>query len=133
MKHGALHTGDVGYIDEDGYVFIVDRIKDMINASGYKIYPRVLEEALYQHPAVEEASVIGIPDAYRGEAPKAFIKVRAGMTLTEPEIRAFMKDKVSKIEQPAEYEFRDQLPKSLIGKLSKKELKQEVAEAVKKS
>ena len=133
MKHGALHTGDVGYIDDDGYVFIVDRIKDMINASGYKIYPRVLEEALYQHPAVEEASVIGIPDAYRGEAPKAFIKVRAGMTLTEPEIRAFMKDKVSKIEQPAEYEFRDQLPKSLIGKLSKKELKQEAAEAVKKS
>ena len=132
MKHGALHTGDVGHIDADGYVFIVDRIKDMINASGYKIYPRVLEEALYQHPAVEETSVIGIPDAYRGEAPKAFIKVRAGMTLTEAEIRAFMKDKVSKIEQPAEYEFRDQLPKSLIGKLSKKELKQEETEAPKK-
>ena len=132
MKHGALHTGDVGYMDDEGYVFIVDRIKDMINASGYKIYPRVLEEALYQHPAVEEASVIGIPDAYRGEAPKAFIKVRSGMTLTEAEIRAFMKDKVSKIEQPAEYEFRDQLPKSLIGKLSKKELKQEEAAAVKK-
>ncbi len=133
MKHGALHTGDVGYMDDDGYVFIVDRIKDMINASGYKIYPRVLEEALYQHPAVEEASVIGIPDAYRGEAPKAFIKIRSGMTLTEPEIRAFMKDKVSKIEQPAEYEFRDELPKSLIGKLSKKELKQAEADAVKKS
>ena len=129
MKNGALHTGDVGYMDDEGYVFIVDRIKDLINASGYKIYPRVLEEALYQHPAVEETSVIGIPDAYRGEAPKAFIKVRAGMTLTEPEIRAFMKDKVSKIEQPAEYEFRDTLPKSLIGKLSKKELKQEEAEA----
>jgi long-chain acyl-CoA synthetase len=127
MKNGALHTGDVGYIDDEGYVFIVDRIKDMINASGYKIYPRVLEEALYEHPAVEETSVIGIPDAYRGEAPKAYIKVRGGMTLTEAEIRAFMKDKVSKIEQPAEYEFRDELPKSLIGKLSKKELKQEVA------
>ncbi len=127
LKNGALHTGDVGYIDEEGYVFIVDRIKDMINASGYKIYPRVLEEALYQHPAVEETTVIGIPDAYRGEAPKAYIKVRPGMTLTEAEIRAFMKDKVSKIEQPAQYEFRDQLPKSLIGKLSKKELKQEVA------
>jgi long-chain acyl-CoA synthetase len=103
----------------------------MINASGYKIYPRVLEEALYMHPAIEETTVIGIPDAYRGEAPKAFIKVRAGMTLTEDEIRAFMADKVSKIEQPAQYEFRDQLPKSLIGKLSKKELKQEVAEATK--
>jgi len=131
MKNGALHTGDVGYMDDEGYVFIVDRIKDMINASGYKIYPRVLEEALYMHPAIEETTVIGIPDAYRGEAPKAFIKVRAGMTLTEDEIRAFMADKVSKIEQPAQYEFRDQLPKSLIGKLSKKELKQEVAEAAK--
>ncbi len=129
MKNGALHTGDVGYMDDEGYVFIVDRIKDMINASGYKIYPRVLEEALYQHPAVEETTVIGIPDAYRGEAPKAYIKVRAGMTLTEAEIREFMKDKVSKIEQPAQYEFRDQLPKSLIGKLSKKELKQETAAA----
>jgi len=127
MKNGALHTGDVGYIDDDGYVFIVDRIKDMINASGYKIYPRMLEEALYQHPAVEETSVIGIPDPYRGEAPKAFIKVRAGMTLSEAEIRDFMKDRVSKIEQPAQYEFRDELPKSLIGKLSKKELKQEEA------
>ena len=131
MKNGALHTGDVGYMDDEGYVFIVDRIKDMINASGYKIYPRMLEEALYMHPAVEETTVIGIPDAYRGEAPKAFIKVRAGMTLTEAEIRAFMKDKVSKIEQPAQYEFRDELPKSLIGKLSKKELKQEEAAAVK--
>jgi long-chain acyl-CoA synthetase len=131
MKHGALHTGDVGYIDYEGYVFIVDRIKDMINASGYKIYPRALEEVLYQHPAVEEAAVIGIPDAYRGEAPKAFIKVRRGMTLTEAEIREFMKDKVSKIEQPVKYEFRDQLPKSLIGKLSKKELKQEEFEAAK--
>ncbi len=133
MKNGALHTGDVGHIDDDGYVFIVDRIKDMINASGYKIYPRVLEEALYEHPAVEETSVIGIPDPDRGEAPKAFIKVRAGMTLTEDEIRAFMKTKVSKIEQPAQYEFRDQLPKSLIGKLSKKELKQEEAAAEKKT
>lgn len=129
MKNGALHTGDVGYIDDEGYVFIVDRIKDMINASGYKIYPRVLEEALYMHPAVEETTVIGIPDPYRGEAPKAFIKVRAGMTLTEAEIRAFMAEKVSKIEQPAQYEFRDELPKSLIGKLSKKELKQEVADS----
>jgi long-chain acyl-CoA synthetase len=127
LKDGALHTGDVGYIDEDGYVFIVDRIKDMINASGYKIYPRVIEEAIYLHPAVEEVNVIGIPDAYRGEAPKAFIKVRAGMTLTEPEIRAFLKERLSAIERPAQYEFRDVLPKTMIGKLSKKELKAEEA------
>ncbi len=128
LKDGALHTGDVGYIDDEGYVFIVDRIKDMINASGYKIYPRVVEEAIYLHPAVEEVNVIGIPDAYRGEAPKAFIKVRAGMTLTEPEIRDFLKERLSSIERPAQYEFRDVLPKTMIGKLSKKELKAEEAE-----
>jgi long-chain acyl-CoA synthetase len=127
MKNGAFHTGDVGYIDEDGYVFIVDRIKDMINASGYKIYPRMVEEAVHLHPAVEEVTVIGVDDPYRGQAPKAFIKVRDGMTLTEAEIREFLKDKLSKIEQPAQYEFRDVLPKTLIGKLSKKELKQEEA------
>ncbi len=128
LKDGCLHTGDVGYIDDDGYVFIVDRIKDMINASGYKIYPRMVEEAIYLHPAVEEVNVIGVPDAYRGEAPKAFIKVRTGMTLTESEIRDFLKERLSAIERPAQYEFRDVLPKTMIGKLSKKELKAEEAE-----
>jgi long-chain acyl-CoA synthetase len=97
----------------------------MINASGYKIYPRVIEEAIYLHPAVEEVNVIGIADSYRGEAPKAFIKVRAGMTLTEAEIRDFLKERLSSIERPAQYEFRDILPKTMIGKLSKKELKAE--------
>jgi long-chain acyl-CoA synthetase len=114
-------------MDDEGYVFIVDRIKDMIIASGFKIYPRMVEEAIYLHPAVEEVTVIGVEDEYRGQAPKAFIKVRAGMSLTEAEIRDFLKDRLSKIEQPALYEFRDVLPKSLIGKLSKKELKQEEA------
>jgi long-chain acyl-CoA synthetase len=127
MRGGAFHTGDVGYMDDEGYVFIVDRIKDMIIASGFKIYPRMVEEAIYLHPAVEEVTVIGVEDEYRGQAPKAFIKVRAGMSLTEAEIRDFLKDRLSKIEQPALYEFRDVLPKSLIGKLSKKELKQEEA------
>lgn len=127
MRGGAFHTGDVGYMDEEGYVFIVDRIKDMINASGYKIYPRMVEEAIHLHPAVEEVTVIGIDDPYRGQAPKAFIKLRAGKTLTEDELRSFLKDKLSKIEEPAVFEFRDELPKTLIGKLSKKELKQEEA------
>ncbi len=125
FKNGVLHTGDVATMDEEGYVFIVDRIKDMINASGYKIYPRVLEEAIHLHPAVEEVTVIGIDDEYRGQAPKAFIKLKKDMTATEADIRAFLKDKISKIEQPAAYEFRDELPKTLIGKLSKKELQQE--------
>ena len=73
-----FRTGDVGYMDEEGYVFIVDRIKDMINASGFKVYPRRIEDALYEHPAVAEVTVIGIPDAYRGEAPKAFVKLKEG-------------------------------------------------------
>ncbi|MDX2145066.1 MAG: long-chain fatty acid--CoA ligase [Rhodospirillaceae bacterium] len=127
LKDGVLHTGDVGTMDEDGYVFIVDRIKDMINASGYKIYPRMVEEAIHLHPAVEEVTVIGVDHPYRGQAPKAFIKVKQGMTLTAEEMSAFLKDKLSSIERPEIYEFRDQLPKTLIGKLSKKELKQEEA------
>jgi long-chain acyl-CoA synthetase len=125
MRNGAFHTGDVGYVDDEGYVFIADRIKDMINASGYKVYPRMVEEAIHLHPAVEEVTVIGVPDSYRGQAPKAFIKVHAGMTLSEDEIRAFVKDKLSAIERPAHYEFRDELPKTLIGKLSRKELEAE--------
>ena len=75
-----FRTGDVGYMDEEGFIFIVDRIKDMINASGFKVYPRRIEEALYEHPAVDEVTVIGIPDAYRGEAPKAFVKLKEGET-----------------------------------------------------
>lgn len=129
LKGGVFHTGDVGYMDDEGYVFIVDRIKDMINASGYKIYPRVVEEAIHLHPAVEEVVVIGVDDPYRGQTPKAFIKVRVGEDLTEGDLRAFLKDKLSTIEVPEFYEFRDELPKTLIGKLSKKELKDEHAAA----
>src|SRR5262245_25511577 len=120
-----LRTGDVGVMDEEGFIFIVDRIKDLIICSGYNVYPRRIEEAIYEHPAVEEVTVIGINDGYRGEAPKAFIKLRAGATATEADIRAHLEPKISKIEMPAEIEFRDALPKTMIGKLSKKELKAE--------
>jgi long-chain acyl-CoA synthetase len=130
MLGGCFHTGDIGIMDDEGYVFIVDRIKDMINASGYKIYPRMIEEAIQLHPAVEEVIVIGVPHPYRGQAPKAFIKLRAGMTATEAELREFLKDKLSAIERPEAFEFRDELPKTLIGKLSKKDLEaQEKAKA----
>ena len=125
LKGGAFHTGDVGYMDQEGYVFIVDRIKDMINASGYKIYPRVVEEAIHQHPDVEEVVVIGVDHPYRGQAPKAFIKAQTGKNLTEDDLKTFLQGKLSAIEQPEFYEFRDELPKTLIGKLSKKELKEE--------
>jgi long-chain acyl-CoA synthetase len=120
-----LRTGDVGIMDEEGFIFIVDRIKDLIICSGYNVYPRRIEEAIYEHPAVEEVTVIGINDGYRGEAPKAFIKLKAGTTATEADIRKHLEPKISKIEMPAEIEFRDALPKTLIGKLSKKELKAE--------
>jgi long-chain acyl-CoA synthetase len=122
-----LRTGDVGYMDEEGFIFIVDRIKDMINASGFKIYPRRIEDVLYEHPAVEEATVIGIPDAYRGEAPKAFVKLKEGEKATETQLLDFLRPRLSKIELPAEIEFRDSLPKTLVGKHSKKELRAERA------
>jgi len=125
IKDGAFRSGDVGYMDEDGYVFIVDRLKDIIIAGGYKIYPRLVEDAIYEHPAVAEVTVIGVEDKYRGQAPKAFIRLKDDKTLTESELNVFLKDKLSAIERPDSYEFRDELPKTLIGKLSKKELQAE--------
>ena len=122
-----FRTGDVGYMDEEGFLFIVDRIKDMINASGFKVYPRRIEDVLYEHPGVEEVTVIGIPDAYRGEAPKAFVKLKEGARATEAELLEFLRPRLSKIELPAEIEFRDSLPKTMIGKHSKKELRAERA------
>ncbi len=129
LKGGAFHTGDIGYMDEDGHIFIVDRIKDMIIASGYKVYPRIVEEAVQLHPSVEEVVVIGVDDPYRGQTPKAYIKVKKGKELAEQEMVHFLKDKLSPIEIPEHFEFRDELPKTLIGKLSKKELKEEHVKA----
>lgn len=120
-----FRTGDVGYMDAEGFVFIVDRIKDMIICSGFKVFPRHVEEKIYEHPAVEEVTVIGIKDAYRGEAPKAYIKLKAGQTVTVEDMRNHLATRLSKIEMPSEIEFRDTLPKTVIGKLSKKELKAE--------
>ncbi|MBD1547884.1 long-chain-fatty-acid--CoA ligase [Roseibium aggregatum] len=122
---GFLHTGDVGYIDPDGFIYLVDRIKDLILCSGYNVYPRVVEEAIYLHEAVAEVIVIGIPDPYRGQSPKAFVKLKEGYQLTEEELAAFLKDQLSAIELPREYEFRTELPKTMVGKLSKKELVEE--------
>jgi long-chain acyl-CoA synthetase len=120
-----FRTGDVGYMDEEGFVFIVDRIKDMINASGFKVYPRRIEDALYEHPAIAEVTVIGIPDPYRGEAPKAFIKLKDGASTTVEQLLDFLRTKLSRIELPAEIEFRDELPKTMVGKHSKRELRAE--------
>lgn len=119
---GALRTGDIGYRDRDGYVYLVDRIKDVILCGGYNVYPRMVEEALYRHPEVAEVVVIGVPDEYRGQAPKAFVTLRAGSTATPADLRAFLTDQLSRIEMPKAIEIRDSLPKTMVGKLSKKEL-----------
>jgi Acyl-CoA synthetases (AMP-forming)/AMP-acid ligases II len=125
--YGALRTGDIGYLDEDGYLFLVDRIKDMILCGGYNVYPRVIEEAIYEHPMVSEAAVIGIPDEYRGQSPKAFVTLHRGDMLSEDELLSFLEKRLSKIEIPSAIEFRDSLPKTMVGKLSKKELAEEEA------
>ncbi len=125
MMDGALRTGDVGYMDEEGYTFLIDRLKDLIICGGYNVYPRMIEEAIYRHEAVAEVTVCGVPDDYRGEAPKAFVKLKEGKSLTAEDLLDFLKDKLSKIEMPEYIEFRDELPKTLIGKLSKKELVEE--------
>jgi long-chain acyl-CoA synthetase len=124
-----FRTGDVATMDDEGFAYIVDRIKDLIICSGYNVYPRRIEEALYQHPAVEEVTVIGIPDDYRGEAPKAYVKLREGQSATKADMLKFLEPKLSKIEMPAQIEFRDALPKTMVGKLSKKELRAEAEKA----
>ncbi|MEJ6657063.1 MAG: long-chain fatty acid--CoA ligase [Pseudomonas sp.] len=123
---GFLRTGDIGYMDEEGWVYIVDRTKDMILCSGYNVYPRMIEEAIYEHPAVEEVSVIGIEDAYRGQAPKAFIKLRAGAQPFDfATLQSFLATRLGKHERLAAMEIRDALPRTPVGKLSKKELVEE--------
>jgi long-chain acyl-CoA synthetase len=128
FQDGWLRTGDVGHMDDDGYVFLVDRIKDMIICSGFNVYPRVVEEALAEHGAVEEVNVIGVPDEYRGEAPVAFVKLKSGQSVSESELKRFIADRLNKIEMPRDIIFKDALPKTLIGKLSKKELREEYAQ-----
>jgi long-chain acyl-CoA synthetase len=120
-----FRSGDVGYMDDEGFIFIVDRIKDMINAAGFKVYPRRIEDALYEHPVVAECCVVGIPDEYRGEAPKAYVRLKDGCDATAVELMSFLRPKLSKLELPAAIEFRDELPKTMIGKLCKKELRAE--------
>ncbi len=129
FESGFLRTGDIGYIDEDGYIFIIDRSKDLILMGGFNVFPRIVEEAINEHPAVKEVTVIGIKDDYRGESPKAFIALNNGFgKVTSDEIIIFLKDKLGKHELPTAIEFRDELPKTMIGKLSKKELvKEEMA------
>ncbi|MGE0808587.1 MAG: long-chain fatty acid--CoA ligase [Burkholderiaceae bacterium] len=125
---GFFRTGDVGCMDTEGYIYIVDRTKDMLLCGGFNVYPRVIEEAIYAHSAVEEVLVIGIADAYRGQSPKAYIKLRTGSgAFTLDELKDFLRDKLGKHEMVQALEFREALPKTPVGKLSKRMLLDELA------
>ncbi|MCX7983257.1 MAG: long-chain fatty acid--CoA ligase [Syntrophales bacterium] len=125
LKDGWLYTGDIVVQDEDGFIFIVDRKKDMIIAGGFNVYPREIDEVLYRHPKVKEAVTVGIPDPYRGETVKAFIVPKEGVELTAEEIIAFCKEKLAPYKVPKEVEFRSSLPQSAAGKILRKVLREE--------
>jgi long-chain acyl-CoA synthetase len=120
---GELRTGDVGFMDADGWFFVVDRKKDMINASGYKVWPREVEDVLYGHPAVVEVAVVGVPDEYRGESVKAFVTVRPGQSVTEQELIEYAKANMAAYKYPRSIEFIDELPKTPTGKILRRELR----------
>jgi long-chain acyl-CoA synthetase len=129
FSDGGFLTGDIGFIDKEGFFTIVDRKKDMIISGGFNVYPQLIEQMIYEHPDVHEVLVIGVPDDYRGEAAKAFVTLRKGAPeLTLDALKEFLKDRVGKHEMPAQLEIRENLPRTSVGKLSKLELKQEEAE-----
>lgn len=126
LRHGWLHTGDLGTADEDGYFRIVERKKDLIIASGYNVYPREVEDVLYSHPKIREAAVIGAPNAYRGETVKAVVVAQDGVSLTAAEIIAFCRKELAPYKVPTIVEFKEDLPKSLVGKVLRRELRREI-------
>ena len=123
--NGWLHTGDIAKMDEDGFFFIVDRKKDMVIAGGYNIFPREIEEILYKHEKIKEVVVAGIPDEYRGETVKAYIVLKEGESMTEEEIREFCRENMAVFKVPSMIEFRDELPKSMVGKILRRVLVEE--------
>lgn len=131
LRNGWLLTGDVARMDEDGYFYIVDRKKELIITSGFNVYPREIEEVLFQHPKVAEAAVIGVPDAHRGEVIKAYVVVKEGKTATTEEIISFCQGKLARFKIPKIVEFRPELPKSMIGKVLRRVLIEEEKEASK--
>ncbi len=125
LRDGWLYTGDMAKMDEDGYFYIVDRKKDMIIAGGFNIYPREVEDVLFEHPAVKEAAVVGVPDPYRGETVKAFIVLKDGHTVTEAELDKFCRENLAAYKVPRIYEFRTELPKTMVGKVLRRQLQEE--------
>lgn len=132
LKDGWLYTGDIAVRDEDGYLFIVDRKKDMIIAGGYNIYPREIDEVLFQHPKIQDAVAVGISDKYRGETVKAYVVLKPGEKATEEEIITFCREKLAAYKVPKAVEFREALPKSAVGKVLRKILRQEEEAKMKK-
>ena len=125
IKDGWFYTGDIGYMDKDGFFFIVDRLKDMIIVSGYKVFPRDVEEVLYKHPAVQQAAVIGVPDPRTTERVKAYVQLKEGSIATTDELMEFCHQNLAKYRVPKEIEIRKTLPISAVGKVLRRELKQE--------
>ncbi|MCF8047007.1 MAG: AMP-binding protein, partial [Desulfarculaceae bacterium] len=123
LRNGWLHTGDVGLLDENGYLFIMDRSKDMIISGGENIYPREVEEVLLRHPAVREVAVIGVPDSQWGEAMKAIVTLVHGQAISGEELVAFCKDHIASYKKPKSVDFVDELPKNNYGKILKKDLR----------
>jgi long-chain acyl-CoA synthetase len=121
---GWFHTGDIGHLDEDGYLYITERKKDLIIRGGFNIFPRDIEELLYGHPAVQEAAVVGVPDALMGEEVVAYVTRRPGAEVTKEELLSWCRDRLAKYKTPKEIRFLDTLPKNPIGKILKKDLRE---------
>ena len=125
LPGGELHTGDVGFMDERGWFYLVDRKKDQINAAGYKVWPREVEDVLYEHPAVREAAVVGVADRYRGESVKAFVSLKAGRAAEPEELIAFCRERLAAYKYPRQVEVLDALPKTATGKILRRELREQ--------
>ena len=124
-----LFTGDLGYLDEDGYLFIVDRKKDLIKTSGYQVWPREIEEVISSHPCVHEVGVAGVPDKMRGEKAKAWIVLNDGASLTEAEVKSWCRERLAPYKVPAKFEFVSELPKTQVGKVLRRALREKEARA----
>lgn len=123
LKDGWMHTGDVAFVDEDGWYYLVDRIKDVIIASGFKVWPREVEDVLYAHPTVREAAVIGVPDSYRGETVKAYVSLKSGVEVSERELIAHCRDRLAAYKVPSSVEILEDLPKTVTGKIQRAALR----------
>jgi long-chain acyl-CoA synthetase len=131
IRDGWLYTGDIVYMDEDGYLFVVDRKKDMAIIGGYNVFPSEIDEVLYEYPKIKEAVALAIPHTSRGEALKAFIVPKPGETITVPELVAFCRQKLASYKVPKLFEFREELPKSAVGKILRRALREEEAQKLK--